>query len=604
MAERGSIVMDIRAQVSGYEQSLRKLQAEFAKVDPGSQIGKSLTRAIQTVETQLKALNKNLTPRVTSDSQIDNITDKVNILGETIQSISAKMRQVDVGDLNLSALGKEFTDLQQQIVALESELTGKFNAGIQDAIASSSQLQDVFTNILKADPSTMTIDQMFDAIQEGAKKTSKEVDQAQASLDKIQRNINKQQGIVDDKKTGLFGSYQSRDQLLEQARDFQNQYEDIFENVKGYIRKGFERLSTAISKEEQDELIEQFFAGLTPENLKTKLEALFNRVAADGSIKNMPSRFFTKFFHGSINATDAERFFDFGSVDAIKTKFREFIESIGSEIGGEQKSHLLELVDKNQIEDATAATMVNINVAYGKVQNAIQKALNEIDRLMKEQTTAQGEFDTAQAARNAVVQVDTQLRQMVEAVAEENKDLKEQLAAVKQQLEIKKQITTGRIQETGKQEGLNSQEISLGTEEIQKYKSELDQVHQKEQLVGRIEGVVQRWFSIYAAVRMVGQAIRSVIATLKELDATITEIAIVTNMAQKDLWSQMSDYTAMAQKYAASISGVYKVSQLYYQQGLQTKEVMELTEQTLKMARISGLDYAEATDYKLKSYVA
>ena len=31
---------------------------------------------------------------------------------------------------------------------------------------------------------------------------------------------------------------------------------------------------------------------------------------------------------------------------------------------------------------------------------------------------------------------------------------------------------------------------------------------------------------------------------------------------------------------------------------------MALTEQTLKMARISGLDYAQATDYELKSYVA
>jgi len=40
----------------------------------------------------------------------------------------------------------------------------------------------------------------------------------------------------------------------------------------------------------------------------------------------------------------------------------------------------------------------------------------------------------------------------------------------------------------------------------------------------------------------------------------------------------MGSYTDMARKYAASISGVYKVSQLYYQQGLQTADVMALTE--------------------------
>jgi len=87
-------------------------------------------------------------------------------------------------------------------------------------------------------------------------------------------------------------------------------------------------------------------------------------------------------------------------------------------------------------------------------------------------------------------------------------------------------------------------------------------------MIGKIQGVVQRWFSVYAAVRMVSNAIKSVISTISELDSTITEIAIVTKMSQDDLWQQMPQYTAMARQYAASISGVYKVSQLYYQQGL------------------------------------
>ena len=48
----------------------------------------------------------------------------------------------------------------------------------------------------------------------------------------------------------------------------------------------------------------------------------------------------------------------------------------------------------------------------------------------------------------------------------------------------------------------------------------------------------------------------------------MNKIAIVTDMTQDDLWGQMSDYTEMARQYAASISGVYQVSQLYYQQGM------------------------------------
>ena len=77
----------------------------------------------------------------------------------------------------------------------------------------------------------------------------------------------------------------------------------------------------------------------------------------------------------------------------------------------------------------------------------------------------------------------------------------------------------------------------------------------------------------------------------------MTEIAVVTDMTQSDLWAQMDTYKSLAQQYGTTIKGVYEVSQLYYQQGLQTAEVMELTEQTLIMAKISGLDYATATDY-------
>ena len=36
---------------------------------------------------------------------------------------------------------------------------------------------------------------------------------------------------------------------------------------------------------------------------------------------------------------------------------------------------------------------------------------------------------------------------------------------------------------------------------------------------------------------------------------------------------------------------------IYYQQGLETRDVMTLTEETLKLSKISGLDYATTTDY-------
>ena len=51
---------------------------------------------------------------------------------------------------------------------------------------------------------------------------------------------------------------------------------------------------------------------------------------------------------------------------------------------------------------------------------------------------------------------------------------------------------------------------------------------------------------------------------IRDLDEVITEISIVTNFSQEDLWKQMPSYSAMAKEYGTSIKGVYKISQLYY----------------------------------------
>ena len=90
---------------------------------------------------------------------------------------------------------------------------------------------------------------------------------------------------------------------------------------------------------------------------------------------------------------------------------------------------------------------------------------------------------------------------------------------------------------------------------------------------------------------------QAIITDIRNLDKVMTEIAVVTNMTQADLWAQMGQYQNVARQFAVSTEGVYQVSQLFYQQGLDTNSVMQLTAETLKMAKIAGLDYAVATDY-------
>ena len=112
-----------------------------------------------------------------------------------------------------------------------------------------------------------------------------------------------------------------------------------------------------------------------------------------------------------------------------------------------------------------------------------------------------------------------------------------------------------------------------------------------------MQNAIKQWFGFNEVINLTKRTVRDAIDHIRELDKAMTEIAVVTDMDQDDLWGQIGTYSKIAQEYGVSTVGVYEVSQLYYQQGLATAEVMQLTEETLKMAKIANIDYAEATDY-------
>ena len=107
---------------------------------------------------------------------------------------------------------------------------------------------------------------------------------------------------------------------------------------------------------------------------------------------------------------------------------------------------------------------------------------------------------------------------------------------------------------------------------------------------------VQYVFGIANAFQLLKRAVSSAYNTIKDLDKVMTETAVVTNFSVSDMWEQLPDYTRRANELGVSIHDAYEAATLYYQQGLKTNEVIQVSNETLKMARIAGLGAAEATD--------
>lgn len=107
---------------------------------------------------------------------------------------------------------------------------------------------------------------------------------------------------------------------------------------------------------------------------------------------------------------------------------------------------------------------------------------------------------------------------------------------------------------------------------------------------------IEYFFSLTNGFLIAQRVIRSAFNTVKELDKAMTDTAVVTDNTISDMWNKLDEYTARANQLGATTQGAYETATLYYQQGLDDQQAGELSVETMKMARIAGMDYAKATD--------
>ena len=129
-------------------------------------------------------------------------------------------------------------------------------------------------------------------------------------------------------------------------------------------------------------------------------------------------------------------------------------------------------------------------------------------------------------------------------------------------------------------------------EEAEAYKKENEALSE----INGIKNRIKAFLGLNNALILVKRGIQSAFNTIKELDVAMTETAVVTDKTVSDMWKQLPEYTARANQLGVTTVEAYRAATLYYQQGLNDRQAAELSTETLKMARIAGLDAAEATD--------
>lgn len=133
-------------------------------------------------------------------------------------------------------------------------------------------------------------------------------------------------------------------------------------------------------------------------------------------------------------------------------------------------------------------------------------------------------------------------------------------------------------------------------EEMSQVSDQFDRLAAQKRDIDSLRQSLLNFFGIQNAIQLFKRAVREAYESVTELDKAMTATAVVTDFSVSDMWDQLPEYTKMANELGTTTLGAYETATLFYQQGLKTNEVMEVSTETMKMARIAGMDYVNATN--------
>ena len=296
-------------------------------------------------------------------------------------------------------------------------------------------------------------------------------------------------------------------------------------------------------------------------------------------------------------------------INKIKELFNKYNQTVNFE-GGKLKTNIrTTLIDELQALDVelpkdflkdlfTGDIEQNFEQSFNTIENRLRQSLNNITKTKGSLEDKLKDLNIQSATSANLLKSAKDSEQIFDSSGLE--EYKDKLQVAQVALERLKQA---QVQASGAFKAANSVIQSTSriqseyTQQIERTQGQLQSMEKVQSVLTGAERAVKQWFGFNEVINLTKRVVRDAVTEIKELDHIMTEISVVTEMTQADLWNQINTYGAIAEQYGVSTRGVYEVSQLWYQQGLQTHEVMNLTTETLKMAKIANLDYATATDY-------
>ena len=638
-------------------ESLRRVLQQ--SVRPDSSAYRAIEGMLNKVTQQAEMFKQTMGESLKTSSGTKTFTNKlqqtINLLGvaaERLSSVKGKDLIFEDSDLQrIQALQTQVQQVEEHIKELRKNKVGNFFA--DDTVSEFKQIQELAER-MHIDISKMTFSELQNAISKELRDANNSIDQTKEKiqqLDSVLKNtnindINKLTQGLNSKMAGNTIEVFKADNLTEANRRLQNFYEGFekyFGKIKSTIKEGnpvsavleneskeinsvlSERLASL--KSQQDKLQQAYNALQTITigkgqkkdeklNIIEAQQSVLNEIGFAKITDNQNADAYAKQARQAITAAldkikleeqDFEQIrismldgiqFVFAGLDTdkiignakgLKQSFTQWLSGEGVDVKDNAIVQAFDAI-KNK---ADVSTVINTIVT------ALEHYINKTKEVRAEQEQSQAEQQTYAASLaqsndtvNQAVATQENAINVAQLTMEQLRTVIEQIIATRE----KEQATLG-----GQKKSLddNTNAYQNLIEELKRYNAELIKSEERTKTLGNIRTAITNWMGFNQVMQLTKRAVSEAINHIKQLDTTMNGIAIVTDMTTADLWKQVDAYSDMAQNFGVTIQGAYEVSKIYYQAGYETNEVLTLTNETLKLAKISGLDYATTTDYMM-----
>ena len=509
-----SVRIPVELELKNIQGAISSLKSALSGVSKNSGLYSDLSKEIDKVEKKFLTLQATASRPFFKTSEISSFGNQFLKLGDNINSISERFKNINFKDLDLSKIAgaqEKFNELQKKVEETSGKVQNFMNSEFQKASSSGGELFDVIQKMETAfKGQNLKLD--TNSFENSCNIINSKMQEIIRKKEQLDQKLNEQQ----NKQQNSLSKYESFKDVKKDIESFKS-----LTDVNNFIAKYDEKAKTLNKGMTGEEYLKAYF-GIDLAEIKkagADLETEKNKILT------------SKNFVSQSNAAT-----------------KDFLKST-------------DLVESTQYQIDEFQRLIGVLQQVGTAFNTFQNDTNRQTAFQKSQEEAEKARIAFDNYKLTILESSGVLGNASEAT-------------------LSFSSTLGGLQN-----------------KIGQAEAKLRALNEQSRKMDQMKSRIAMWFGFTRVMNTVRRTITNAVNEIRELDKVMTEISVVTKMSQEDLWGQIKAYSEIANQYGVSTRGVYEVSQLYYQQGLQTAEVMQLTTETLKMAKIASLDYATATDY-------